>query len=224
MSTATITGPIYGAAFIHNFTSMSIVFELSHWDRVEDIGVVTSGPQVVPVDENGDFTVDLFVNASGENYTSYKVYLMYVRPTGEHIREYLGYFTLTSAGVHKLADLEIITEKEELNLLDVYSYVRSIADNLQVNLDERDQLISDMFNNLRDGAPSSLDTLKELSDALLGDPDSITNLVDMVGKRVSVTSDQSFTQNEQNQASTNLGLGDLSVDLVSEYETQKGTN
>lgn len=221
MSTATITGPIYGASFIHTFTSMSVVFELSHWDREEDVGLITAGPQVVPVDENGDFSVDLFVNASGENYTNYKAYLRYARTGAEHVQEYLGYFTLTSAGTFKLADLEIITQQEELNLLDVYSYVRSIADNLQVNLDTRDQEIRDMIDILLLDAPQALDTFKELSDALLGDPDSVSNLMDMVAKRISVTAPQTFTLAEVIQASTNIGFGDLTADLIATYETQK---
>ena len=143
MTTATVTGPIYSVSQIYDFISMHIVFELSRWDQEETVGLMASGPVIVPVDENGDFSVDLFVNSEGTQETHYQCFLQYRRTDGtEWIREPIGIFTLTSEATVALSDLDITPlEDKVVSILDVYGMVSGFKDDAETR-SEFMQLIS----------------------------------------------------------------------------------
>jgi len=70
-----------------------------------------------------------------------------------------------------------------------------------------EDLISTAIDNLLDGAPEALDTLKEIADALDGQDSSVQTLLDAIGKRLSFGEAQSLTTGQMTQAQTNAGLG-----------------
>lgn len=76
--------------------------------------------------------------------------------------------------------------------------------------------------NLVNGAGTTLDTLKELADALGNDPSFATTIATALGKRVRVDAAQTFTVDEQKQACANIGIGDPTIDYVAIYNTAKG--
>ncbi len=131
MPTATITGPVYGVSQTFDFISMSIVFELSHWDSIDDVGLIASGPIIVPVDENGQFSVDLVLNSAGSQVTNYQCFLQYRRTDGtEWIREPIGVFSLSAEGTYQLSDLTIISVEGVSSSLDVYTQILSVLDSV----------------------------------------------------------------------------------------------
>lgn len=135
MPTATITGPVYGVSQTFDFISMSIVFELSHWDSIDDVGLIASGPIIVPVDENGQFSVDLVLNSAGSQVTNYQCFLQYRRTDGtEWIREPIGVFSLTAEGTYQLSDLTIISVEGVESSLDVYTQILSILDTVNTSI------------------------------------------------------------------------------------------
>ena len=82
--------------------------------------------------------------------------------------------------------------------------------------------INTTVSNLVNGAGTTLDTLKELADALGNDPSFATTIATALGKRVRVDAAQTFTVDEQKQACANIGIGDPTIDYVAIYNTAKG--
>ena len=79
--------------------------------------------------------------------------------------------------------------------------------------------------DLVDSAPGTLDTLKELADALGDDPDFATTINTALGNRVRVdTASQGLNSTQQGNARTNIGaqaaaeIGDTSTDFVAIFE------
>ena len=87
------------------------------------------------------------------------------------------------------------------------------------------QKINTAINNavtaLVNGAGTTLDTLKELSDALGNDANFATTIATQMGKRVRVDATQTFTVAEQAQGCANLGIGNPDTDFVAAYTTAK---
>lgn len=85
--------------------------------------------------------------------------------------------------------------------------------------------INDSINNavsaLVNGAGTTLDTLKELANALGNDANFATTIATQMGKRVRVDAAQTFTVAEQAQACANLGIGNPDTDFVTVYTTAK---
>lgn len=130
MATATVTGPIYNLSQTYDFLTMHVVFELSHWDREENVGFMSAGPIIVPVDQTGNFSVDLAVNEQGEEDTHYQCFLQYQRTDGtEWIREPIGIFALGGPGNYRLDKLSFTRFDEKVpTVLDVYQRVLGLAD------------------------------------------------------------------------------------------------
>ena len=88
------------------------------------------------------------------------------------------------------------------------------------------QKINTAINNavaaLVDGAGTTLDTLKELADALGNDANFATTIATQMGKRVRVDATQTFTVEEQAQGCANLGIGNPDTDLLAVYIAAKG--
>lgn len=132
VSLTTLTGPIYmpnGATPVGGRVS----FELSSWDREEGEALIVSGPIYSNIDENGQFSVELFTTTEGVNTVNYKMYVLwedseltqsyvndvYVNfPTPHYTKKYIGSFALAGAGPFQVSDLNIVSELE-LNSFDV---------------------------------------------------------------------------------------------------------
>ena len=87
------------------------------------------------------------------------------------------------------------------------------------------QKINTTINNavtaLVNGAGTTLDTLKELSDALGNDANFAATIAAQMGKRVRVDAAQTFTVAEQAQGCANLGIGDPDANLLAAYIAAK---
>lgn len=87
--------------------------------------------------------------------------------------------------------------------------------------------ISAAVSALVAGAPTALDTLKELADQMAVDEGVLNSVVTALGNRVRVDAAQTFTTAQKQQALDNIGgvstaqLGSPTVDLVAYYNTQK---
>ena len=83
------------------------------------------------------------------------------------------------------------------------------------------QKINTSINNavsaLVNGAGTTLDTLKELADALGNDANFAATIATQMGKRVRVDAAQTFTVTEQAQGCANLGIGNPDTDLLAVY-------
>lgn len=72
-------------------------------------------------------------------------------------------------------------------------------------------------DDLTNGASSALDTLKELADALGGDPNFATTVNAALGNRVRFDAAQTLNATQKEQACANIGIGDPEVDLVATF-------
>ena len=81
--------------------------------------------------------------------------------------------------------------------------------------------INNAVSALVNGAGTTLDTLKELADALGNDANFAATVAAQMGKRVRVDAAQTFTVAEQAQGCANLGIGNPDTDLLAVYTTAK---
>lgn len=81
--------------------------------------------------------------------------------------------------------------------------------------------INNAVTALVNGAGTTLDTLKELADALGNDANFAATIATQMGKRVRVDAAQTFTVTEQAQGCANLGIGNPDTDFVAAYNTAK---
>ena len=81
--------------------------------------------------------------------------------------------------------------------------------------------INNAVSALVNGAGTTLDTLKELANALGNDANFATTIATQMGKRVRVDAAQTFTVAEQAQGCANLGIGNPDTDFVAAYNTAK---
>ena len=81
--------------------------------------------------------------------------------------------------------------------------------------------INSAVSALVNGAGTTLDTLKELADALGNDANFAATIATQMGKRVRVDAPQTFTVAEQAQGCANLGIGNPDTDFVAAYNTAK---
>ena len=132
VSLTTLSGPIYmpnGATPVGGKVS----FELSSWDREEGEALIVSGPTYSSIDENGQFSVELFTTTEGVNTVNYRMYVLwedselsqsYVNdvyvssPVPHYTKKYIGSFALAGVGPFQVSDLNIVSELE-LNSFDV---------------------------------------------------------------------------------------------------------
>lgn len=81
--------------------------------------------------------------------------------------------------------------------------------------------ISAAISALIDGAPTALDTLKEIADELSEQDSAVSGLITAVGNRIRFDAAQTLTGPQQLQACENIGVGDPEVDLVAAYEAAR---
>lgn len=152
VSLTTLSGPIYmpnGATPVGGKVS----FELSSWDREEGEALIVSGPTYSSIDENGQFSVELFTTTEGVNTVNYKMYVLwedselsqsYVNdvyvssPVPHYTKKYIGSFALAGVGPFQVSDLNIVSELG-LNSFDVllecqaYSLAAAVSANTAAN-------------------------------------------------------------------------------------------
>lgn len=87
--------------------------------------------------------------------------------------------------------------------------------------DKINSSINNAVSSLVNGAGTTLDTLKELADALGNDANFATTIATQMGNRVRVDAPQTFTVAEQAQGCANLGIGNPDTDFVAAYNTAK---
>ena len=87
--------------------------------------------------------------------------------------------------------------------------------------DKINSSINNAVSALVNNASTTLDTLKELADALGNDANFATTIAAQMGKRVRVDAPQTFTVTEQAQGCANLGIGNPDTDFVAAYNTAK---
>lgn len=79
--------------------------------------------------------------------------------------------------------------------------------------------IATAVNKLVDGAEATMDTFKEVQEALKADKTVTAGLTASVGNKVDYSKPQTLTTAQQKQACDNIGIGDPSVNFVTEYTT-----
>lgn len=83
--------------------------------------------------------------------------------------------------------------------------------------------ISTAVSNLVNSSPTTLDTLKELADAIGDDPNYAATTATALGNRVRVDAAQTFTSAQQTQGQSNLGVystaqvGDVTTNFVTTF-------
>lgn len=81
--------------------------------------------------------------------------------------------------------------------------------------------IREAVTNLVNGADATMDTFKEVQEALKADKTVTTALTSSVANKLDYSQAQSLSTQQKQQACTNLGIGDPTVDLVSVYTTAR---
>lgn len=89
------------------------------------------------------------------------------------------------------------------------------------SIDKINAQIAAAVASLVNSAPGTLDTLKELADALTADSSTLSGLVTAIGNRVRFDAAQSLTDPEKITACQNLGIGDPTTDLAAAYSAAK---
>jgi len=149
VSLTTVSGPIYlpdGNTPVGGRVS----FELSSWDREEGEALIVSGPVYSEIDEDGQFSVQLYTTTEGTNGVNYKMYVLwedsssvqsYVNniynssPSPHYTKKYIGTFSLAGAGPYSISDIEIVSELES-NSFDILQECAAYVLQIQDSVDE----------------------------------------------------------------------------------------
>lgn len=102
ITTAEVVGPVVlldGTTPAHG----KITFTTNGWDR-EDGAIILSGPKTVDLDEDGNFSTELWVTDLGDRTVSYRAEVRYYAGNRLH-RETLGSFVVLEGGPWSLADI-----------------------------------------------------------------------------------------------------------------------
>lgn len=99
--------------------------------------------------------------------------------------------------------------------------IRAAAANANANLGITENRALELLNGLQDrllsGAGAAWDTFKEFQDAFSANTDAMTNLMNIIGTRVSFAVEQVLTDAQKGIAQRNIGLGNLQRDFVADY-------
>ena len=139
---------------------------------------------------------------------------------------------INNLSVHQ-STLTALTTTDKTSLVKAINELKSSIDNAtSINdtgtstsatwsSDKINTSINNAVSALVDGAGTTLDTLKELADALGNDANFAATLAEQMGKRVRVDAAQTFTVAEQAQGCSNLGIGNPNTDLLAVYISAK---
>lgn len=147
LTMTTVTGPVYLPNGATPFGGR-ISFELSSWDVEEEEGLIITGPVYVPIDENGQFSVNLFTTTAGSESVSYRMFVIwedsvlsqsYVNdiyvsaPIPHFTKKYIGSFALSGPGPFQVSDLNIISETNSSSF-DAYLEMKAFADRIDLGV------------------------------------------------------------------------------------------
>lgn len=167
VSLTTLTGPIYmpnGATPIGGRVS----FELSSWDQEEGEGLIITGPVYSTIDQNGQFSVQLYTSTAGINSVHYRMFVIwedselsesYVNniylgtPTPHYTKKYIGSFALSGLGPFQVSDLNIISETNNSSF-DAYLEMKAFIDRIDLGV-----LDSAVASTTDDAAQVALDKI-----------------------------------------------------------------
>jgi hypothetical protein len=153
LTMTTVTGPVYlpnGATPLGGRVS----FELSSWDVEDASGLVITGPVYAEIDENGQFSVNLFTSTAGTNSVTYRMFVIwedstlaqsYVNdiyvshPVPHYTKKFIGSFVLSGPGPFQLSELNIVSEVNN-STFDAYLEVKAFAD--RIDLTALDQAVA----------------------------------------------------------------------------------
>lgn len=144
---------------------------------------------------------------------------------------------ITSQINAKAADLSALTTTQKGNLVaalnEVHALIQTVAGN-NVVIDDAATAANKVWSSTKvntainaavtalvNSSPAALDTLKELADALGGDPNFATTMTNALAKRVRFDASQTLTTAEKKTASTNIGVGDPETNFVTVYNTAR---
>lgn len=142
LSLTTITGPLYMPDGLRTPFNGRLAFEMSSYDTEENVGGIVHGPVYAEVDENGDFSIDLYTTTLGTNNVTYRLYAMWPNDKftteynqqqfetygdGSFIKKYLGSFALSGSGPWRLDQLSLVNELT-LESFDVYQSISAMRD------------------------------------------------------------------------------------------------
>lgn len=114
--------------------------------------------------------------------------------------------------------------KSAINSIDLTALISDSTSSSSVktwSINQINTAITSAINALVAGAPTALDTLKELADAITSDESAISTITTALGNRVRFDAAQTLTSGQQIQACTNIGVGDPTTDFASAYSTAK---
>lgn len=139
----------------------------------------------------------------------------------------------------KMGDLTTLTTTAKTNLVSAINEVKASIGSAGPVIDDStastttvyssnktESEISAAITALINGAPSTLDTLKEIADALAADESAIGGLTTAIGNRVRFDAAQTLTGPQQVQAIANIGailasdVGSVTTDFVGQFNTE----
>lgn len=101
------------------------------------------------------------------------------------------------------------------------SDVSTVSTTKTYSIDKINLQISAAISALEDGAPTAMNTLKELADAIASDETGISGLVTAMGNRIRFDATQTITELQQITACENIGVGNPTTDFVYVYVHSK---
>ena len=112
-----------------------------------------------------------------------------------------------------------LTTTEKTSLVLAINEVNAKTDGFSES--QVDAKITTAINALIGGAPTALDTLKEIADQLAADESVSAALTTAVNNRVRFDSVQTLTTEQKLQACQNIGIGNPDTDFVATYNAAK---
>lgn len=129
---------------------------------------------------------------------------------------------------NKIGDTSALTTTDKTSVVSAVNEIKSNLNSLNVGVDEAavgtiaTAKAKEEINKIVAGAPAALDTLKELADAVQDGSTTAQAVAAKLNTKLSFSEAQVLTAQQQQQACTNLGLGDTSINLLAIYVTAKG--
>lgn len=149
ISLTTLTGPIF-MPDVSTPNGGRVSFELTSWDREPGEAVFASGPFFADIDENGQFSVELFTTTEGTNTVNYRMYVHWLDSndvgdytnhtynsggSNSYIKEYIGSFALAGEGPYSISDINIVSELTP-NSFDVLLECSAFVDMAKAEVDK----------------------------------------------------------------------------------------
>lgn len=129
---------------------------------------------------------------------------------------------------NKIGDVAALTTTDKTSLVSAVNEVKSNLSNLDLGVDEvavgtiATAKAKEEIDKIVAGAPAAFDTLKELADAVQSGSTTAQAVATKLNTRLSFGETQTLTAQQKLMAGNNLGIGDVTVNLLAVYTTAKG--